>query len=316
MSSGRPTGRFAGRGGGDRFIGLLFSLVAHLSLFMILACWVFVAGHPSPDLMVLASSDTVPVEPTMELLPQMSLMESQQPTSDLPNSEILQERIQLPKWDVQLETAEPAEEPQLPLGSPEITLAKSVVRTDDRNSTSEGTGHGASFFGAYAPGSRFVYILDSSSSMDGERWQLARTKLLQSLRLLGSEREFFIVCFDHQTTLLFDTSPSKAEFQKADPATIQRVQRWLRYRTLGSSTMPAEALQFAISMKPDAIFLLSDGELRDHSLLMLRLINARRPKRERIPIHAVHLISPVGRATLEQIAEENGGTFTLVTEER
>lgn len=315
MSNGSPTGRFEGRRGGDRIIGLLFSLVVHLALFTILASWVFVAGHPSDGLMVLASSDPAPTEPNIDLLPQMSV-QSEQPSSDLPSAAIHLDRIQLPEWDLQPETPERVEDSQAPTDSPEITLAKSVVRTDDRNSTFEGTGKGASFFGAYAPGSRFVYILDSSSSMDGERWQLARTRLLQSLRLLGSEREFFIVCFDHQTTLLFDTSPSKAEFQKADPATIQRVQRWLRYRTLGSSTMPAEALQFAISMKPDAIFLLSDGELRDHSLLMLRLINARRPKRERIPIHAVHLISPVGRATLEQIAEENGGTFTLVTEER
>ena len=77
--------------------------------------------------------------------------------------------------------------------------------------------------------------------------------------------------------------------------------------------MPAEALLFAIGMRPDAVFLLSDGELRDNSLLMLREMR-RFAVAPMPPIHSIHLFSPKGRATLELIAQESGGTFTHVGE--
>jgi len=283
---------------------------------MILACWVVIAGYPNSGLTILVNSDPVTTNLAVELSPQISV-ESQQNDLDFPTAVASLGMMPVPQLDLQLELLDTGEKSDSSHISQEMTLAKSVVRRmTDHELDSEVIGQGASFFGVYAPGSKFVYILDSSSSMEGERWQLAREKLLHSLRLLGPEREFFVICFDHQTTLLFDSSPSHAEFHHADSATIRKVERWLRSRVLGSSTMPAEALRFAMNMKPDAIFLLSDGELRDHSLIMLRLFNAHRHDYRQIPIHAVHLISPAGKATLERIAEENGGTFTFVAEEQ
>jgi len=113
---------------------------------------------------------------------------------------------------------------------------------------------------------------------------------------------------------LFDRTPEQLEFLSADGTTIQRVERWLRSLELGPATMPGKALELGLYLQPDAIFLLSDGELHDDSLYRLRWLNVEDGSRRKIPIHAIHLISQEGRYTLEQIARENGGSFTYISD--
>ncbi len=174
---------------------------------------------------------------------------------------------------------------------------------------------GAAFFGSYASGNRFVYVVDSSRSMlDEDRWKYACNALMDSLNGLRPDQEFFVVCFDAETTLLFNTPLSKAAFIKPDDKVLQRVKRWMRGRgsKLGKATMPAEALTVALRLNPDAIFLLSDGEIQDNSIQMLREINGFSSQYRQIPIHTIHLFSAQGRQTLELLARENGGSFTPV----
>ena len=69
-------------------------------------------------------------------------------------------------------------------------------------------------------------------------------------------------------------------------------------------------------LQPDAIFLLSDGEILDSTLQDLRVWNRKRnddgEAKAVVPIHTVLLHSQIGYAALEAIANENGGTFTPV----
>ncbi len=172
---------------------------------------------------------------------------------------------------------------------------------------------GAAFFGAYAEGKRFIFVLDSSRSMlQDDRWTYACNQLIDSLNGLQPEQEFYVICFDIQTSYLFNIPPSRVQYFKPDDKTLPRVKRWLRSHELGRATMPGEALQNALALHPDAIFLLSDGELQDNSVGMLRTINGFSSNYRQIPIHTVHLFSDEGRETLKLIARENSGTFTPV----
>ncbi len=172
---------------------------------------------------------------------------------------------------------------------------------------------GAAFFGAYAEGKKFIFVLDSSRSMlQEDRWTYACNQLIDSLNGLQPEQEFYVICFDVKASYLFNIPPSRAKFFSADDNTLARVKRWLRSHELGRATMPAEALQNALALEPDAIFLLSDGELQDNSIAMLRMINGFSTTYRQIPIHTVHLFSAEGRETLQLIARENSGTFTPV----
>lgn len=288
-------------------VAFLTSLVTHVLLLLLLASWMYVAGKPSRGLLLSAevgtSQDTsLDMMQSFELSPQLG--EIEEPTVEIETPE--------PTFDFEIEADF---EVPMPLGTTGISSTFAALTAGDvaKNlQTKVNDGRGASFFGAYAEGKRFVYVLDSSRSMLGDRWEYACHQLIDSLNGLKEEQEFFIICFDMETTLLFNASPNQAEFFKADKEMVKRVRNWLRSRTLGRATKPAMALTFALNLNPDAIFLLSDGELQDNSQIMLRQMNGIQFERRQIPIHTVHLFSMQGRFTLQRIALENGGTFTPV----
>jgi len=169
----------------------------------------------------------------------------------------------------------------------------------------------ATFFGARAYGNRFVFIIDASTSMEGYRWNRALGELLKSIGRLAEGTEFFIIAFHFEPVPIdFSRAVTKSYLVKGNASVVQ-CRRWLRSLTLAPQTMPASSLELAIAFQPDAIFLLSDGELRDNSLALLRLENQKDGK-PIIPINTIHLFSDDGKETLETLAKENGGSFTAV----
>lgn len=282
-------------------MALLTSLVVHMALLLILACCLLAAGKPSEGILLSApvdqSADTdLDRVETFELA-----VDSVEEFSFQPD----------PNFAMNLAIERPLAEVTPSVG-PLAALSSITMEQVAENLKPKDSGRGASFFGAYAEGNRFVYVLDSSKSMRGEPWTYACTELLDSLNGLQPGQEFFIICFDLETSLLFNVTPERVEFLKTNNETIVRVKNWLRSRTLGPATMPGTALKFALSLNPDAIFLLSDGELQDNSLMMLRTLNSSISEQRQIPIHTLHLFSDQGRLTLQQIAGENHGTFTPI----
>ncbi len=284
----------------------MVSLTVHILMLLALALWVVVAGSSSSGIMVTASTgdsaDTI-----LDLSAATHAEESTIDASSSFESLFKESEFQFKAED--LSTNQGSTDTSLVAGA----LTSTGLRSISDGLDTRGLGRGASFFGTYAQGGRFVYVIDSSKSMKGERWAVARQKLLESLRSLEKEQEFFVICFDEQTSLLFNCQPQEMEYKRVNDVIIERVSRWLRSRTLGPATMPAEALQYALSMNPDAIFILSDGELQDDSLQMLRLMNVEAGSKRKIPIHAIHLISEQGMNTLKQLAEDNGGSFRHVS---
>jgi hypothetical protein len=71
----------------------------------------------------------------------------------------------------------------------------------------------------------------------------------------------------------------------------------------------------ALILDPDAIFLLSDGELQDNTVSLLRVWNVDREDsygaHSKIPIHTISLGPPGGgQRMMKRIAEDNDGEFT------
>ena len=297
-------------------VAFMTSFVIHVVVLLIAASLAFSIGKNSHGVMIEAEIgdsqevgfdlvDVVAIEPTVEPQPAMQLEEISSP-SPLDNLTVAAPGISQPANDS---------------NTIDATLASSTIGgngNDDGEGLSRSLAatvkkRGAAFFGAYAEGKRFVFVLDSSRSMQqDDRWTYACNQLIDSLNGLLPEQEFYVICFDIKTSYLFNVPPSREKFFKADDKTLVRVKRWLRSHELGRATMPSEALQNALALQPDAVFLLSDGELQDGSLEMLRMINGFSPTYRQIPIHTIHLFSADGRETLKLIARENSGTFTPV----
>ena len=293
-------------------LAFMASLVAHVSLILVLACWVYAAGKSSNGLLLRADvgeSESVALD-----LVQTLELEPQQASSSAPPA--VSPAVSL---NVQLDNLLPTPS-ELSAESLMVDLASAAASTEQSVSTAEardvlqerGYGRGANFFGSHAYGDRFVYVVDSSSSMTGPRWAAACDQLLQSIDQLEPGQEFYVICFDYRTSFLFNLSPQRLKYSAKSEKSVRAVRTWLHTRTLGKATMPAEALKVALNLNPDAVFLLSDGELQDESLLMLRMLNAPSTTTRQIPIHTISLFSGEGWWALQQIAADSGGSFTPV----
>ncbi|MCA9126215.1 MAG: VWA domain-containing protein [Planctomycetales bacterium] len=303
-----PRSGFENRSG--RYPAILSSFVIHLAFLLLLACWAYVAGQPADRqtlsvAYVSAQEQLLASVETFELAVEESVSEQK----DSPAQSL--------RLDVQVEPLyTPPAVPATPTFLAALTSASLTSSLGSGQPVEEVLSQdpkaGASFFGAYAEGRRFVYVLDSSTSMVGDRWVYACGKLLESLNGLTEEQEFFVICFDERTTLLFNLAPADARYFSKSDDMLEKIKVWLYSRTLGNNTKPAMALQYALKCEPDAIFLLSDGELKDNSIAMLRQLNPARSERRQIPIHTIHLFSRLGMRSLQTIAADNSGTFTPV----
>ncbi len=191
-----------------------------------------------------------------------------------------------------------------------------AAKTGFENAVETKSKSGASFFGAQADGNRFVFVIDSSGSMRGPRWEALCKELIRAIKSLSPDQDFFVISFDAIAHPMFASAPPKGKFLKSVDKNVKRVQNWLLSIDHGRNTLPAAAVGMAMKLEPDAIFLLSDGEIRDSTVEDLNIWNRRQDEEGNIkaiiPIHTVLLHSLIGYATLETIARENGGTFTPV----
>jgi hypothetical protein len=71
-------------------------------------------------------------------------------------------------------------------------------------SGSGGGGGGTSFFGVEATGTRFAFLVDVSSSMDGRRMVNLQEQLVKSINSMGQNCSFFIVAFSTGAQIVGD----------------------------------------------------------------------------------------------------------------
>ncbi len=160
----------------------------------------------------------------------------------------------------------------------------------------------ADFFGITAGGNDFVFVVDMSGSMQGSRWRRARNELRRSIESLDENQRFFIVLYST------DAYPMPAQgLLAAKKRNVEEAIHWLFKVEPQGSTNPLPAVLLAAQLKPDAIFLLSDG---DFSPLVATQISAFQAKA--LPVHTIGFESRVGERSLKLISDETHGTYRFV----
>lgn len=196
-----------------------------------------------------------------------------------------------------------------------IPSADTAELVSKLQSTSEPT---SQFCGVDGGGNHFVYIVDSSQSMQGGRFESARRELFQAIESLQSEQRFYVIFYDSQMERMCLAEPNAAEQYSvcATPENKQALQRWAMRVKLERGAPPDDALEFALTLRPDVIFLLSDGEFpeRIETLLSTRNRNINLFG-DMGPISTVHTIgyhSREGEIRMRRIAEKNGGQYRYI----
>lgn len=158
----------------------------------------------------------------------------------------------------------------------------------------------ASFFGVRAQGRFFVYVIDCSESMIAEdRFARATMEVRRSVLALQAPQQFEVIFYNEGPIPM----PGGPQPRPADTQNKNQLMSWLRLVDPDGGTDPRSALRQALSLRPEAVFLLSDGEFPPGTAEAVAHFNP-----NRIPIHCVDL-SGEGGSHLRRIARDSGGKY-------
>jgi hypothetical protein len=158
-----------------------------------------------------------------------------------------------------------------------------------------------SFFGIRAQGQFFVYVVDCSGSMaDDDRFPRATIELRRSVMGLREPQKFEVIFYNSDSIPM----PGGPIARTADFHAKQQLLAWLRMIEPDAGTDPRLAMKQALSLRPDAVFLLSDGAFPEGTVEEIGKINTRK-----VPIHCVDLAGGLGGDHLRRIALASGGHY-------
>jgi hypothetical protein len=129
---------------------------------------------------------------------------------------------------------------------------------------------------------------------------------------MDDNQEFLVVLYNDRIYPMLDTPLMQTKAIRATEENVERVLKWVKYQRPVGSTFPARALRGSLEVQPSSVFFLSDGELMDDTLGMLRKMNVSNSATgaKKIPVHTVTLGSTgIGAGMMRVIADENEGRF-------
>ncbi len=156
------------------------------------------------------------------------------------------------------------------------------------------------FFNVRAQGQFFVFVVDCSGSMaDDARLVRAKAELRRTVGTLRWPQRYLVVFYNDHALPMPGGMPVSPGAE-----TKFRLTNWLNRIEPEGSTDPRAAMRLALGLKPDAVFLLSDGAFPDDTDSQILAANPRR-----VPVHCIDLSGGAGGPQLRQIAETSGGQY-------
>lgn len=177
-----------------------------------------------------------------------------------------------------------------------------------------GIGAGGGFFGlpdSVGSGStvrgarRIVFVVDRSGSM-ADTFHIVRDELKETISGLNRLQKFHVIFFSSGTPV--ESPPQRCV--SAIEANKKEFFQFLEGIQPAGGTHPAVAMQRALSLDPELIYMLTDGVFDASLLPLLREWN----RETRVKISTIAYVSEEGRPLLEQIAREHNGDFRFVSE--
>lgn len=159
------------------------------------------------------------------------------------------------------------------------------------------------FLGVRLEGTSFVFVVDSSGSMRGQRFLRAKNELRRTIASLRSDQSYFVIFFSDGPLPM-----PASDLVSPTPENLRLLEKWLRRVDCGGDTNPQAALELAIALRPHAIYMLSDGEFDPR---IPKLIAARQGSQP-VPIHTIGFVSREGEPMLRELAADSGGTYRFV----
>jgi hypothetical protein len=174
----------------------------------------------------------------------------------------------------------------------------------------------AIFFGARSKGDRFVFVIDNSSSMKNGKLEVARAELVRSIDSLSARQSIYVIFVSDQTYPMFYPQP-ELDMIPATAPNKKRLTDWLPKAILasGKNREMIKAMDMAASLRPHAVFLLWDGDMRYSDNVRLDVMtHLTRPNQWSFVIHTLGMgiTSPDAEQNLTAIAAAHGGLYRRI----
>ncbi len=166
------------------------------------------------------------------------------------------------------------------------------------------------FFGIGGYGQTFVYVVDASDSMnDRGKFEKARYELLHSIEQLNGDQRYFVVFYNEGAYPMDANEPLLATQNN-----LAKTTQWINEVEPTGGTNPLPALLFALSLRPDAIYFLSDGQFDPATVQELRFRNRQnlRLHIRQIPVHSIAFFDRIAEGLMRAIARNSGGEYRFV----
>lgn len=158
------------------------------------------------------------------------------------------------------------------------------------------------FFETETRATSIGYVVDCSSSMVGEKFQAVCLKLAESILALKRDQDFFVVFFNQSFFPM--TGSAAPKLVPADLGNKRAILTFLQSAQASGGTNPEPALQFMTTVRPDVIYLLTDGEFSP-----LGQATYRGFEDAGIVVHTIGFETDGRVEVLEEIARRTSGTY-------
>jgi Ca-activated chloride channel family protein len=159
-------------------------------------------------------------------------------------------------------------------------------------------------------GRSFVYVIDTSSSMDGPRLRQAKSQLKASLRLLQPNQQFAVIFYNEITRKLRLRRQAEQTLYFATEVNRQLAAQEIDSVLSDAGTDHRPALLEALALQPDVVYFLTDGD--DPSLSKADLKDIRHAANA-TTIHVIRFGDGVWNRSsdnwLQQLAAQNQGEY-------
>ncbi|WP_404310290.1 vWA domain-containing protein [Neorhodopirellula lusitana] len=294
-------------------IPLVLSAIVHVIIVLLLMMWTLSTAMPK-DQVALSASTSESAEEAIETFQMESVESTVDPSETAPDETQydVSPLGEMAKFDVTSDLVS--------VTAPAMASMQSFSKSSNKDSQllksmKSDSSAKMQFCGVEGGGNHFVYLVDSSGSM-GDAFVSARRALLDSINMLSEKQRFYVIFFDAQCDYMRISRADEDEPRSVYATTDNksRLKAWAMRVAMDRGKAPYEPLQFALEkLKPDVIFLLSDGEFpqRIESVLMEsnRVSNL---FGEETPISIIHTISyhsREGESRMRRIAENHFGQY-------
>lgn len=198
---------------------------------------------------------------------------------------------------------------------PKTAIPIPRISMDSPSSVPLGEGKArTSLFGTTGEGYKFVYVFDRSSSMGGggaRSLRAVKKELQKSLANLDTVHQFQLI-FYNDTVRVFNPTGTPGRIPFATQQTKDEAMRFINTIAADGGTRHEEAMKMAIRLRPDVIFLLTDG---DEPRLSRRQLDSIERQAVGITINAIEFgpgPEPATPSFLKTLAQENAGQYAYV----